>query len=196
MTDAQKPAAHIEIIESSGAEYDAVTADASQQGGRKLLSRVVVGLLVIPYFGLVLAIVARGGSWAPVVLSAGVLAVLAVIYWAVNIETFRAAGTGLWRKSCRVVVEAEGQVTITDVYLVLRPSGVHIQTVSTKWFRAQFRTEYSFPWSSLITVELVRRGNRWRSVVISGPAVRIAPIGSVNQGFVDALAELGASPAG
>lgn len=196
MTDVDKPAAHIAITESSGAEYEAVTADASQQRGRKLLTGVVTVLLVVPYLGLVVAIVTRRDSWAPVALSAGLLAVLGAIFWAVNHETFKAAGSGLWRKSCPVVVEAEGEVATMDAYLVLRPSGVYIQTVSMKWFRAQFRTVYSFPWSSLNTIETVRRHKRWRSVVMVGPGVRIAPIGSVNQGFIDALAELGATPIG
>lgn len=194
MTDVADPAAHIEFVESAGAEYEVVIGHASRYRRLQAVKRVVAILLVIPYIGLAFAITSKDNGWAVVGGVTAVVVVLGFILWVLNVETVRAARRGLWSKSGSVVVEAEGEVSTTPAYLVLRPSGVYVQAVSTEWLRAQFRTEYAFPWSSLNSVEFARRGSRWRSVVISGPGVRIAPIGSVDVGFADALRELGAEP--
>lgn len=192
MTDAEKPAAHIEIVESSGVEYEAVTAHSVGDHRRNLMKRLVGALLFIPYVGLVVALASKENGWRLVVIATTVLFLVGLFFWAMNNETVRAARRGVWSKSCSVVVEAQGAVSTTTAYLVLRRSGVHVQAISTEKWRTQFRTEHSFSWSALSTVEFSARGSRWYSVVISGPGVRIAPIGSVDAGLGDALAELGA----
>ncbi|MCP3973669.1 MAG: hypothetical protein GY720_04170 [bacterium] len=194
LTDAEEPAAHIEVIESSDAEYAAVTAHAAAYRRRQLAKRVVAVALFVPYVGLVFALASKDDGWRFAVVAAVVLFAVSLILWAINNETLKAARRGIWSKSCSVVVEAEGAASTTPAYLVLRRSGVYVQAISTEKWRAQFRTVHSFPWPALNTVEFTPKGNRWRSVVISGPGVRIAPIGSVNAGFADALRELGAEP--
>ncbi len=194
MTDVEKPAAHIEIGESSGAEYEAVTAHAAAYRRRVLVKRVVGLLLFIPYVGLAYALASRENGWRVAIIAAVALLVLGFIFWAINNGTVRAAGAGVWSKSCTVVVEAAGDVSTIPAYLVLRQSGVYVQAVSTEKWRAQFRTAHSFPWPAINSIEFSRRASRWHSVVISGPGVRIAPLGSLDSRFVDALRELGAEP--
>lgn len=112
-----------------------------------------------------------------------------------RVGSHKHARQGRWSKMFRTIsVEIdETRRSHGPAYLVVTDEGVEVRRrTSSRWGSATYETAVDTAWSAITRVEYTPGRLGWWNPVISGTGVKIAPAGSVNRRFREALERLGA----
>lgn len=197
MHDPEQPAAHVLVVEVTPGEAGSLAASVTDARRRTILRMALFGIPLVIFFPFVLTNAVEEVGLLPLLAAVVFIVGLAVPKMRQNRSLQRQARNGVWSKFFRKMVVAEHGVssTLADVYLVLRETGIVIQQqkpVQGSRGRLSFDTVRSLSWESITTIEFTRGRNRWLGVILSGPGIKVAPVGSVPSGVGDVLASLGA----